>query len=302
MKRSWVGQGVALVALLTGALPAMAQRVDTPVAGTAKVPGTTLSIDDLYRFKSIVGTEPVGYSWAADGSAVLFLWNDEGATFQDIWSFSPKTGRKTRLTFLGRESQPETEAHGIAQAVYLDRGRIAFTLSGQLHIREANGTVAKVEADKQAIRKLAVSPDGTKLAFVSGAPVDPKNRVTLGGVLWVRDVATGATARKLVGDDDPKVYVSDFQWSDDSRAIAFEQDDDRLMPERDILYSLMRRSELIGFIAGPGSVRAPPNSRGARAPRGSAHRQRAEPQSAATAAHPQLQLPSREWGVLQRGH
>ncbi|WP_066781149.1 S9 family peptidase [Sphingomonas sp. CCH5-D11] len=245
MKRSQVvrgiAQSVAVVALLAGTVPAgtgpaRAQRIDTPVAGTAGVPGTALSIDDLYRFKSIVGTEPVGYSWAADGSAVLFLWNDEGATFQDIWSFSPVTGRKTRLTFLGRESKPEAEAHGIGQAVYLDRGRIAFTLGGQLHIREANGTIARVEADKQAIRKLAVSPDGTKLAFISGSPVDPKNRVTLGGVLWVRDVASGATARKLVGDDDPKVYISDFQWSDDSRAIAFEQDDDRLMPERDILY------------------------------------------------------------------
>ncbi len=238
MKLSWFVQGVAAVALLAGAVPGAGQRLDKPVRGNAAVAGTALSIDDLYRFKSVAGTEPVGYSWAADNSAVLFLWNDQGATFQDIWSYSPKTGRKTRLTFLGRDSKPEAEARGIAQAVYLDHGRIAFTLGGQLHIRAANGTITKVETDKQAARKLAVSPDGTKLAFVSGTPVDAKNRVTLGGVLWVRNVAAkaGNVARRIAGDDDPKIYISDFQWSDDSRAIAFEQSDDRLMPERDILY------------------------------------------------------------------
>lgn len=235
MKRSWT---VTAALLALSAAPLAAQRIDTPVAGKAAVAGTSLSLDDLYRFQSIVGTEPVGYSWAADGSAVLFLWNDTGATFQDIWSYVPATGRKTRLTFLGLDAKPEAEAKGIAQAVYLNRGRIAYTLGGQLYVREADGSVAKVESDKQAIRKLAVSPDGTKLAFVSGNPVDPKNRVTMGGNLWVRDTAArgGNVARQVVGSDDPKVYVDDFQWGDDSRTIAFQQNDDRLMPERDILY------------------------------------------------------------------
>ncbi len=235
MKRFGLIGGVALLAF---AMPAGAQMLGAPVAGTAKVSGTTLSIDDLYRFKSIVGTEPVGYSWAPDGSAVLFLWNDEGATFQDVWSFSPKTGKKTRLTFLGRDSKPEAEARGVAQVVSLGRGRIAYTLGGKLFVREANGTVAAVETDKLAIRKLALSPDGTKLAFVSGNPGDPKGRVALGGLLWVRDLAaTGENvARRIVGDDDPKVYVDDFQWGDDSKTIAFQQSDDRAMPERDIFY------------------------------------------------------------------
>ncbi len=127
MKRFGLIGGVALLAF---AMPVGAQMLGAPVAWTAKVSGTTLSIDDVYRFKSIVGTEPVGYSWAPDGSAVLFLWNDEGATFQDVWPFSPKTGKKTRLTFLGRDSKPEAEARGIAQVVSLGRGRIAYTLGG----------------------------------------------------------------------------------------------------------------------------------------------------------------------------
>ncbi|WP_204283093.1 hypothetical protein, partial [Klebsiella pneumoniae] len=90
-----------------------------------------------------------GYSWAADGSAVLFLWNDQGYAFRDVWAWSPRTGQKTRLTFLGKDSKPEAEAKGIAQAVLLDHGRVAFTLGGQLHIREADGKIVKVEGDKR---------------------------------------------------------------------------------------------------------------------------------------------------------
>ncbi|APW71787.1 MULTISPECIES: prolyl oligopeptidase family serine peptidase [Sphingopyxis] len=233
-----VGVALALALSSTAASAQDRPAPHAPVHGGAKVAGTSLSIDELYRTKSLIGTTPEGYSWAADGDTVLFLWNDEGYSFRDIWSYSVRTGKKTRLTFLGRDSKPEAEQKGIAQAVALDRGRVAFTLGGQLHIREANGTVTPVETDKQAVRKLAVSPDGTRLAFISGNPVDTRNRVTLGGVLWVRDVAAkgGNAARRVAGDDDPKVYIGDFQWSADGKAIAFEQSDDRAMPERDIYY------------------------------------------------------------------
>jgi dipeptidyl-peptidase-4 len=85
-----------------------------------------------------------------------------------------KTGKKTRLTFLGRDSKPEAEQRGIGQAVFLDQGRVAFTLGGQLNIREADGNVDKVEGDKRGVRKLAVSPDGSRLAFVAGNPVEQR--------------------------------------------------------------------------------------------------------------------------------
>lgn len=220
------------LAALPAAIPASAQQAQ----GTAAVPGTSFSIDELYRYKSLVGIDPQGYAWAADSSAVLFLWNDEGYSFRDIWSWSPKTGRKTRLTFLGKDSKPEAEARGIGQAVFLDRGRIAFTLGGKLHIREADGRVIPVEAGKRGIRRLSVSPDGTKLAFLAAAA--KPSQVAGGGDLWVRGVSAGEgdVATRLVGSDDPKVYVEDFQWADSGKAIAFRQSDDRAMPERDIYY------------------------------------------------------------------
>ncbi|MBB5685987.1 prolyl oligopeptidase family serine peptidase [Sphingobium boeckii] len=229
----------ALVAL-TGAGSVAYGQVAThaPAHGTAAIPGTTLSLDELYQTKSLIGTTPEGYAWSADGSQLLFLWNDEGYSFRDVWSYSVKTGKKTRLTFAGRDAKPEAEQRGISQVVVLNKGHIAYVLNGQLNIRAANGDVTKVETDKKAVRRLAVSPDGKQLSFISGAPVDPRNRVTMGGVLWVRDVAAKAdqAARRIAGDDDPKVYVDDYHWADDSRSIAFQQADDRLMPERDILY------------------------------------------------------------------
>ena len=226
-----------MAAGMGAAMPAFAQSHE-PAKGTAQVAGTSLSLDDLYKFRSLIGTTPENFSWSADGGTVLFLWNDEGYTFRDVWSYSVKTGQKTRLTFLGKDAKPEAERPGVMQAVFLDKGRVAFTVGGALNIREADGTVTAVETDKQAIRKLAVSPDGSKLAFVSGNPVDTRNRVTLGGLLWVRDVTAGGgnVARRVAGEDDPKIYVDSFQWGDDGKAIAFEQADDRAMPERDIYF------------------------------------------------------------------
>ncbi|MGQ2941244.1 MAG: prolyl oligopeptidase family serine peptidase [Blastomonas fulva] len=209
-----------------------------PIHGGADVAGTSLSIDELYQPKSLIGTSPEGYSWSRDGSTVLFLWNDEGASFRDVWSYSPRTGKKVRLTFLGRDSKPEAEQKGIAQAVALGNGRVAFTMGGALHIVSADGAITKVETDKQAIRKLIVSPDGRRLAFIAGNTADSRNRVTLGGVLWVRDVAATAdkAATRVAGNDDPKIYIDDYHWSADGKAIAFQQSDDSAMPERDIYY------------------------------------------------------------------
>lgn len=241
MKRMGALRSAMAMAALLMASTAMAQDrpwPHAPVYGGAEVAGTSLSIDELYQPKSLIGTSPEGYSWSRDGGTVLFLWNDEGYSFRDIWSYSTRTGKKTRLTFLGRDSKPEAEAKGISQAVMLDDGRVAFTMGGQLHIRSADGTITKIESDKQAIRKLVLSPDGKSLAFIAGNPSDARNRVTIGGVLWVRPSAAteDKAARRVAGSDDPKVYIEDYHWSDDGKAIAFQQADDRAMPERDIFY------------------------------------------------------------------
>ncbi len=218
--------------------PVQAPPGQAPARGTANVPGTSLSIDELYQHQSLVGTTPEGYAWSADGRNLLFLWNDEGRSFRDLWLYVPESGERRRLTELARPEPADSERRGISEAVFLTGDRIAFVLDGKLHVREPDGTVAVAEADKRAIRRLKLSPDRRHLAFLSGHPVDPRNRVTLGGILWVRDAAAagGDHGRRVVGDDDPKVPVTDYQWGEDGRSIAFQQSDDRLMPERDIYH------------------------------------------------------------------
>ena len=207
-------------------------------AGAGDVAGTTLSIDELYQYKSLVGNEPVGYSWSPDGSTALFLWNDEGYSFRDVWSYDPATGKRTRLTHLGQDSVPEAEEAGVRQAVMLAGGRVAFTLGGKLYLRSANGEVAQVEADRPAIRSLSVGPDGTSLAFIAGLAQGEGKGDRPGGQLWVLETAakSGTRAKRLVGYDDPRVYISDYQWSADGKAVIFQQLDDRQMPVREIHY------------------------------------------------------------------
>ncbi|NJC07921.1 prolyl oligopeptidase family serine peptidase [Polymorphobacter fuscus] len=221
----------AFLMVLGLAVPGVAaQPAKAPVAGT------TLSIDALYQPQSIIGTPPEGYSWAADGSRVLFLWNDEGRRFRDIWVHAVAGGTTSRLT-RAADSAGDAEAIGIAEVVDLGGGRLAYVLAGGLYLRGSDGTVTRIEPGLPSVRQLALSPDGRTLAFVSDMPgID--GGTARGGVLHVRDAgATAATAaRRLAGGDDARVYVKDFQWAHDGRTIAFDEADDRLMPERDIFY------------------------------------------------------------------
>jgi dipeptidyl-peptidase-4 len=220
--------GAIAAVLAMAAVPAAAQRLPrTPVAGTASVPGTTLSLDLLYQPQSIVGNEPVGFTWAADGT-VLFLWNADGHGFRDVWRYHPATGQKQRLTFLGKDAAQQAPQPGVGQVVALGDGRIAYTLAGQVFARSADGTITQLAADKRNINRLGLSPDGKFLAFVAGSPT--------GADLWVMPASGALHARRLVGSDNPKIYINSFKWSDRSDAIAFEQNDDTAMPERDIFY------------------------------------------------------------------
>lgn len=192
----------------------------------AEDPG--INLDMLYASPSIIGTTPKGATWSSNSELVAFLWNDKGQTFRDIWVYSPETGQKHRFTNLEREISSDKLHSGISEVVWLDspRDQLAYVLKGQLYVYAHGGSSSLIEHDKSDIRRLALSPDGQYISFVSsnGLWVLPTNR------------DDNTTARQLVKFDDPKAYIESYHWSDDSRQIIFNLTDESPLPERDIYY------------------------------------------------------------------
>ncbi|MDT8321587.1 MAG: DPP IV N-terminal domain-containing protein, partial [Xanthomonadales bacterium] len=93
-------------------------------------------------------------------------------------------------------------------------------------MQDGTGEPQQLETDKEAIKRLAVSPDGADLAFVSD------------GSLWVRpsDPNASASASKLVDRGNPKAEIANYEWSADSSLLVFQLIDNSMMPERDIYY------------------------------------------------------------------
>jgi len=222
----------ALVLALAGPLAAPLLAAEPAAAPRTLSPN--LPLEMLYApGASLIGTTPEGYAWSADGQ-LAFLWNDKGGSFRDIWLYSPKTSKKRQLTDLAKGKA----GGGVSQAIWLPGNRLAFTIGGKLNIVDADGRVRAVEAGMQAIKNLAVSPDGTQIAFVSGGPLDSRaHEFAGGGALWVRSSDGGDThpARRLVAAEE-KMYVESFEWSKQSDAIAFVLADDRRVRVIDINY------------------------------------------------------------------
>jgi len=189
-------------------------------------------LDTLYSDQSIIGTTPKKPVWSADGNHVVFLWNDKGYTFRDVWSYSVTTGVKQRLTQHANNASVDhsvTGGHqGISDVVWLDAAttKIAYVLDGMLYVKTGEDEPQQTETKKNRIRSLAVSPNGQHLAF------------TAAGSLWVRSIDTSKnTQSTLLHDKDkPKAYIESFSWSKDSQKLVFKLTDNSLLPERDIYY------------------------------------------------------------------
>jgi dipeptidyl-peptidase-4 len=191
-----------------------------PVAIPAVTAPSPLTIEQLYADRSIIGTAPEGALWSGDGRRLLFLWNDAGGRFRDLWTYDAISGRKQRLTRLAAAGTAP-DAPGIADAAWLADGRIAFTLAGVLNVVDARGTVRAVAAAPRGAAKLTASPDGRRLVFAAG------------GTLWILD---GAAPPRALFAAVPKMAVESVEWSRDGRRLAVLMADSRTMREVTIAY------------------------------------------------------------------
>ena len=63
-----------------------------------------LTLERLYSLPRLIGTEPKGFAWSRDSRRTVFLWNDEGTNFYDVWTLDVDNPVPVRQTEMPRRS------------------------------------------------------------------------------------------------------------------------------------------------------------------------------------------------------
>lgn len=214
-----------------------------------------LTLEQVATRPSIIGTPPAAPVWSPDSRRMVFAWNDSGLPFRDLWIVSADGNGLRRLTDLERShpsppppagrstaalaAQAAARARGgVGEYLWLQDGRtILFTAGGSTYRVSADGgTPARLELGGAA-SNLAVSPDGTRLAFLRDGdlwlwPLDASAapaRLTHLAVPGIARVPLGTYHRADVeiGTGVWGASWSPFAWAPDARTIAFHQVDRR---------------------------------------------------------------------------
>jgi eukaryotic-like serine/threonine-protein kinase len=235
-RRAAVGAGLAVAAVL--AVGAILARPPAPVTlevGTARrltldaameldpalspdgrllayVTGRPGSLRVAVR--QLEGGDPILIADEAGGSQRLPVWSQDGTRihFQAGGSILtvPALGGPASVLV---EGTPDAPAASLAWSP--DHGTLAWTQAGEVRLRPAGGGPARVLARDPAAHSPAFSPDGTRLAWVSGAADFAQGDALLGSTaaatLMVAPVAGGAPVAVTPG----RALAASPQWWDD---------------------------------------------------------------------------------------
>jgi dipeptidyl-peptidase-4 len=207
---------------------------------------TPLTLEAIFT-GDLIGPQPEQLRWSPDGRLLSYILAGEGGR-RDLWAVEAASGEKRVLVSheqLVRLAPSAAEAttderererllrYAVAAYVWApDSKSILFVSSGQLYLFElAAGQARLLAPSKQNVRDPKFSPDGQWVAFVYNYDLwavptagGEEKRLTLGG-----------SADLLHGDLD-WVYPEEFgirsgyEWSPDSRRIAFLELDQRSVP------------------------------------------------------------------------
>src|SRR5689334_18115744 len=181
-------------------LPAMTLLAGSVSSQTTKTRASKLTIDELIQIK-----HPSGAQWTPDGSHVWFVYDDGGVN--NVW-VAPADGAGKPIA-LTSYSDGQNAAGSFWSK---DGGTFFFPREGGLQAVSVNGGTPRVAwASAARGRGFTLSPDGTRIAFVTGEQGKP------GADLIVHTIATNAD-QTIVHSDSALGAPS---WSSDGANITY---------------------------------------------------------------------------------
>ncbi|MBL0177047.1 MAG: S9 family peptidase [Ignavibacteria bacterium] len=183
--------------------------------------------------------------WLKDGVSYTITKKDSGAMTSSIWKVDAKTGKEQLLVDLRglKKIGSDKSFSYLSYTWSADESKILFATSRTQIWRRSNlgeYAVYDIAAKKligvinheEGLRNVKLSPDGKWVGYVA------KDNI------WVMNLASGAETQ-LTNDAQEAVYngrfgwvyeeefsiVDGWQWSPDSKRIAFWQEDERKVPE-----------------------------------------------------------------------
>ncbi len=269
-----------------------------------------LTIERLYTLPRLIGTAPKEFTFSPDSQKLVFLWNDEGTNFYDVWTLEVANTnlQPLRLTQMPRPSGDLTvnpasgplEAMKVAVRAERDPGvtavtwhpdghRVLFTFRGDLYLtlsQPVPDPIMKLTDSPASESRAGFSPNGRYLSFLRQ------------GSLWLAELETlGDTPpQKWTGSANHEVAVESYRWSPDSRTIAFVEVDRRSVPIRSLPNYLQPETVLVPFRR-PFPGEEPPNRRLGVVPVGA---EAGEPQWLEIGGRPEEPLFSYRWSPDSR--
>ena len=182
--------------------------------------GAEWSLEKLYTRPFAWGTAPERLRWAEKKPVLVFLWNEQGRRFVDLYAWHAATKQRVRVTQLEfakdefnplpDEGDERLKANrmpeaGLAQfSVSGDGTRVAYVWRGDLYVAATDGgNVTRLTQTKTAETDPAFSPDGARLLFKRG------------GELFTQNLQTGVTTQATEGP------TGAAAWSPDGARIAY---------------------------------------------------------------------------------
>jgi len=205
-----------------------------------------VTLPDVFMNRDLASSRGGGsYNWMKDGMHYSVAKRDSGSVTQSIWKVNARDGKEELFVDLSALKKPGKDSPFVFRGYSFseDESVIVFTLSiKRIWRRSSVGEYAvyntrtrqllALPKHGEGLRNVKISPDSKWVGYVGGDD------------LYVMNLADGKETR-LTDDASEAIYNGRFgwvyeeefsmtdgwQWSPDSKRIAFWQEDERNVPE-----------------------------------------------------------------------